>query len=244
MGLFDKAKEAYKQKQEEKAQLIVDEDARKQKILSGELAPITVTTDLEQNETAYLELTARRMATTDGIVQETVGTSKRKHPIRRAVVGGVLLGPLGAVAGAATASSKQTSTTTEHVVSTITQIDSGKVILTDRRFLFLGNNNLVISLPYANITASRFEGNVVVVKYAGMLNREYYEVFGENAKDTELYYKGITEHQAPQPIKPVAEKTIRAQSSIADELTKLAKLKTAGFITQAEFDKKKAEMLA
>jgi hypothetical protein len=38
--------------------------------------------------------------------------------------------------------------------------------------------------------------------------------------------------------------TVAAPSSVADELTKLAKLKQAGVITQAEFDKKKAELLA
>ena len=33
------------------------------------------------------------------------------------------------------------------------------------------------------------------------------------------------------------------QGSVADELTKLAKLKAQGIITQAEFDKKKSELL-
>ena len=244
MGLFDKAKEAHKQKQVEKARLAAAEEARKQKILNGEFAPITVKTTLQPNETAYLELTARRMATRDSVVQETVGKSKKKHPIRRAVVGGVLLGPLGAVGGAATAGSKQTSTTTERTVSTIEQVDSGQMILTDQRFIFLGNNDTVISLPYAEITATNINDNIVSVKYAGMLNREYYEVFGENANDIELYYKGITQHKAVQSKPTAAPKALQAQHSVADELTKLAKLKAAGVITQAEFDKQKVNLLS
>lgn len=38
--------------------------------------------------------------------------------------------------------------------------------------------------------------------------------------------------------------SVAAPASVADELTKLTKLKQAGVITQAEFDKKKAELLA
>lgn len=243
MSLFDKAKEAYKQRQDEKARLAAAEDARKQKIINGELAPITVTTNIQPNETAYLELTARRMATVDSVIQETVGNSKKKHVVGRAIVGGVLLGPLGAVGGAATAGSKQASTTTEKTVSTVKLIDSGKVIFTNQRFVFLGNNDSVISLPYSEIVAAGFNGNQVKLKYAGMLNGEYYEVFGEGAKDTELYYEGITKHKAVQVSKPNPTKILQAQSSIADELTKLANLKESGVLTQAEFDSEKAKIL-
>lgn len=244
MGLFDKAKEVYKQRQAEKAQLVAAEETRKQKILNGELVPVAVKTNLQPNEIAYLELTARRMASVDRIIQETVGTSKKKHVVGRALVGGVLLGPLGAVGGAATAGSKQTSITTEKTVSSTDVVDSGQVIFTNQRFIFLGNNDSVISLPYAEIVAAGFSGNQVKLKYAGMLNGEYYEVFGDGAKDTELYYAGITQHKATEPTKTVPTATLEAQASVADEITKLAKLKRDGFITQAEFDKKKADLLS
>ncbi|GEM_PF-955502 len=243
MGLFDKAKEAYKQHQDEKARLAAAEEARKQKILNGELVPLTVTTNLQPNEVAYLELTARRMASVDSVIQETVGKSKKKHVVGRAVVGGVLLGPLGALGGAATAGSKQASVTTEKTVSEIKLVDSGQVLFTNQRFIFLGNNDSVISLPYAEIVAAGFSGKQVKLKYAGMLSGEYYEVFGNGAKDTELYYTGITQHKA-QASKPVAAKALPAQQSVADELAKLAKLKQSGVITQAEFDKQKTELLA
>lgn len=244
MGLFDKAKEAHKQKQEEKARLAAAEEARKQKILKGELVPISAKTPLQPNETAYLELTARRMASVNSTVQETVGKTKKKHVLRRAVVGTVLLGPVGTIAGAATAGSKQTATTTERTITSVDVIDSGELLLTNYRVIFTGNNGIT-SIPYKDITGSIIDSNGhFEVKYPGMASGEYFEVFGENAKDADLYYKGIRQHLIAQPSKPITPKTLPAQRSVADELTKLVKLKQDGVITQAEFEKQKADLLA
>jgi septum formation inhibitor MinC len=177
-------------RKEEKAQALALEEARHRKILRGELEPITISMNLQADEKAYLELTARRMASVDSVISETVGTSKKKHVVRRAVVGS-LVGPVGTIVGGATAGSKQTSTTTQKTVSSTELIDSGQMILTNQRFIFVGNNN-VISLPYSDIVATGFSGNTATIKYAGMLNGEHFEVFGPNAKDTQLYYNGIT----------------------------------------------------
>lgn len=211
MSLFDKlkdvsskasnavAKEYRKQQQkaterkEEKARQVALEQARQQKILAGDIVPITVSMNLQADEKAYLELTARRMASVDSIVEQTVGKSKKKHVVGRAVVGGVLLGPIGALGGAATAGSKNKSTTTQKTVSTIQQVDSGQLILTNKRFIFVGNSN-VISLSYPEIIATGFNGNRASIKYAGMLSGEYYEISGSSANDTQLYYNGITQH--------------------------------------------------
>lgn len=181
------------ERKEEKARQVALEQARQQEILAGNIAPITVTVNLQQDEKAYLELTARRMASVDSIVEQTVGKSKKKHVVGRAVVGGVLLGPLGALGGAATAGSKNKSTTTQQTVSKIQQVDSGQMLLTNKRFIFIGNNN-IISLTYPEIIATSFNGSKASIKYDGMLNSEYYEVHGPTANDTQLYYKGITEH--------------------------------------------------
>lgn len=184
-------------RKEEKAQAAAAEKARQDKILRGEIEPITVSMNLQDNEKAYLELTARRMASVDSVVEETTGSSKKKHVIRRAVVGGVLtfpVAPIGALAGAATAGSKNKSVTTQKTVSSVQLIDSGQMILTNLRFIFIGNNN-VISLPYSEIIAAGFNGNTATIKYAGMLNGEHFEVFGSTANDAQLYYNGITQHQ-------------------------------------------------
>lgn len=181
------------ERKEEKARQVALEQARQQKILAGDIAPIVVSVNLQPDEVAYLELTARRMASVDSIVEQTVGKSKKKHVVGRAVVGGVLLGPLGALGGAATAGSKNKSTTTQQTVSTMKQVDSGQMLLTNKRFIFIGNNN-IISLTYPEIIATSFNGSKASIKYDGMLNSEYFEVFGSTANDTPLYYKGITEH--------------------------------------------------
>lgn len=244
MGLFDGIKAAHKQKQEEKARQAKVEEARKQKILDGDISPITVHAKLplEPDEVAYLELVARRMAFVDSTIQQTVGKSKKKGVVGRAVVGGVLLGPLGAVAGAATAGSKQTATTTERTVSTNSAIDSGSIIFTNQRFIFTGNGEKV-SVPYSEMRITGFNGKIINVQYAGMLNGEHYEVFGDAVKDAKLYYEGITKHKVIEPRK-TTPKALPAQNSVADELTKLAKLKNDGILTQAEFDKKKSELLS
>lgn len=181
------------ERKEEKARQVALEQARQQKILAGDIAPIVVSVNLQPDEVAYLELTARRMASVDSIVEQTVGKSKKKHVVGRAVVGGVLLGPLGALGGAATAGSKNKSTTTQQTVSSMKQVDSGQMLLTNKRFIFIGNNN-IISLTYPEIIATSFNGSKASIKYDGMLNREYFEVFGPTANDTPLYYKGITQH--------------------------------------------------
>ncbi len=211
MSLFDKIKDVskkasdavsdeYRKHQEklalqkaEEAKLAEEDETRKQKILKGEILPIKVNTNLSSGEIAYVELGAQRMASVKHVVQEIVGKSKKKHIVRRAVVGGVLLGPLGAVAGAATAGSKNQSTTTQKTISSTQLIDSGSMILTNRRFIFIGNDN-VISLPYNEIIAAGFNGNRVSLKYTGMLDGEYYEVNGEASKDAQLYFNGITNH--------------------------------------------------
>lgn len=181
------------ERKEEKARQVALEQARQQKILAGDIAPIVVSVNLQADEEAYLELTARRMASVDSIVEQTVGKSKKKHVVGRAVVGGVLLGPLGALGGAATAGSKNKSTTTQQTVSSIQQVDSGQMLLTNKRFIFIGNNN-IISLTYPEIIATSFNGSKASIKYNGMLNSEYFEVFGPTANDTPLYFKGITQH--------------------------------------------------
>ncbi len=179
--------------QEEKARQAATERVRQQKILAGDIKPIAVSMNLQADEKAYLELSANRMASVDSIIEHSIGKSKKKGVIGRAIVGGVLLGPVGALGGAATAKSKNSSTTTQQVVSKIEQVDSGQLILTNMRFIFVGNNN-VISLTYPEIIATSFSGNRATIKYNGMLNSEYFEVYGPTANDTQLFYRGITQH--------------------------------------------------
>lgn len=190
---FKKAFNDYKDTQAEKK---AAEAARQQAILAGQIEPISVVVNLKPGEKAYAEYAAKRMAIVDGVVEKTVGKSKKKGVLTRAVVGGVLLGPLGAIGGAATAGTKGTSTTTQEIVSKLAMVDKGNLIFTNKRIIFLGDT--VVSLPYQKLIAVSFGrtmgGKKLMVKYDDMLKNEHYILGGGQAKDTELYYKGITEH--------------------------------------------------
>ncbi len=184
------------------------EEARQQRILSGQIEPIQVIVNLEPNEKAYIDLSANRMAIVDSIIEKTIGKTKKKGVITRAIVGGVLLGPVGAVAGAATAGRKGTSITTQETVSKLQQIDQGTLILTNKRLIFLGQD--IASLPYNKLIAVSFSdtytGKKLIVKYEGMLRDEHYIISGNDAEDVELYYRGIktklTLTKQPQPSHP------------------------------------------
>ncbi|MEI6267225.1 MAG: PH domain-containing protein [bacterium] len=181
---------------EDQAQKKINEEARKQKIISGQIEPIQVIVNLEPSENAFAEFVAKRMAIVDNVIENTVSRSKKKGVITRAVVGGVLLGPLGAVGGAATAGNKGTSRTSQQTISKLEIIDNGSLVLTNKRIIFLGRSTL--TLPYEKLLSVSFGktllGNKLVVKYDGMLKDEHFILNGEKAKDIELYYHGINKH--------------------------------------------------
>jgi hypothetical protein len=202
------------------------EDARIQAILSGNINPVQVVVNLQPDEKAYADFGAKRMGIVDTVIQKTVGKSKKKGVLSRAVVGGVLLGPLGAVGGAATAGSKNNSVTTQQTVSKLQIVDTGSLIFTNKRIVFVGNN--VLSLKYDQLIAVNFDktrtGMKLHLKYEGMLESEHFVVGGEKAKDTELYFKGITEKllvterkdmaspgEDPTPVRPQIRKIPKIQ---------------------------------
>jgi len=182
-------------KEAEKQAIKDAEEARIQAILSGNIEPVQVVVNLQPGEKAYADFAAKRMAIVDSVIEKTVSKSKKKGVLTRAVVGGVLLGPLGAVGGAATAGSKNNSVTTHQTISKLQAVDTGSLIFTNERIVFVGDN--VLSLKYDQLVSVNFDkirtGTKLHLKYEGMLRGEHFIVGGEKAKDTELYFKGITE---------------------------------------------------
>lgn len=174
-----------------RAVAVAKEEERKQKILQGQIDPVAVSVNLGEGEYAYLCLTASRMASVDSVIEHTQGNAKKKHVAGRALVGGVLLGPLGALGGAASAGSKTSSTTTHTTVSSIKEIDRGQLLLTNKRFLFIGENG-VVSVDYGNILAAGFNNNAATIKYPEMEKGEYYTLAGPAASDAGLYYASLT----------------------------------------------------
>lgn len=212
---IQKAAQDYKEHQVEKKEA---EDARQQSILAGQIAPVQVNFNLLPGEQAYLSLSAKRMANVDHVIEKTTGKTKKKGVITRGVVGGVLLGPVGMVAGAATAGSRVNTQTVQETTTKHEVVDSGTLLFTNQRLIFAGNN--IMALPYQNILAYSFNGNKMTgfkfaFKYENMLPNEQFVVSGEAAKDAELYYKGITAHllvQAPESQPP--QNTTQADSSV------------------------------
>ena len=209
MKIFDKAKDSFnkyqanqqaiKEAEEARQQAVKEaEEARRNKILSGNIEPIDAGCRLEIGEKAYFVCNANRMALVDSIIEETIVKSKKKGVVGRAVVGGLLLGPLGALGGAATAGSKDNSKTIQKTVTSFQVIDNGKVVFTNNRIIFIGNN--VISLPYNELLSAEFinnpNGQQFTAKYQGMENGEFYNLNGEDSRDSNLYYEGITAHIA------------------------------------------------
>lgn len=87
----------------------MDPEERKELILAGNIKPISISTKLQKNEKAYTLIKAKRTASVDQIVEKTTGKSRRKGVLTRGIVGGVVFGPVGALAGAMTAGGKNSS---------------------------------------------------------------------------------------------------------------------------------------
>jgi hypothetical protein len=198
MKIFDKAKDAFNNYQANQQAIKEAEEARRNKIWSGDIEPVDAGCQLEVGEKAYFVSNANRMALVSSIIEETKGKSKKKGVVGRAVVGGLLLGPLGALGGAATAGSRDNSKTIQKTVTSIQTIDNGRMIFTNKRIIFIGNN--IISLPYNELLSTDFanisNGQKFTPKYQGMENGEFYNLNGKDSRDSNLYYEGITSHIA------------------------------------------------
>ena len=181
--------------QDKKAKQKADDEARKQAIADGKIEPINVSVKLGSDEKAFAEFQAKRAALIERVVEQTYTKSKKKGGLTRAVVGGMTFGVAGALVGAGTAKSKGTSTTVQQDVSSIEAVDEGTLIFTNKRVLFVGKE--IISIPHDDLMAvdfsKSFGGMTMKVKYAGMLKDEQYVIKGDNAKEANLYYKGITD---------------------------------------------------
>ena len=170
-------------------------EAHKQSIIDGDIEPIVSSIKLKQGEKAYVEFPAKRRAIVTTTVQRTVEKTKKKGGITRAVVGGALLGPVGAVVGATTAKSKGNAVGYTENVENLNNIDEGVLLFTNQRLLFVGQE--IVSIPYDELIGIKINNTItgaeIDAKYAGMLKGEQYFISGKEAKLSKLYYQTITE---------------------------------------------------
>ncbi len=179
MGFFSnyKAKKAKEQ---------AEEAARQKVILSGKIKPIKTNYNLDPGEKAYITFQAHKK----GVINRTVSSTHQVGVASRAGCGCCLLGPLGALLGGVTAPSQ----TNQNTVESTAVLDSGTMIFTNKRFLFVGNKSMT-SLEYKKALDISFKKTLLEskleVKYPEMVNGEYYSLSGTDSKIAEIWFQGI-----------------------------------------------------
>jgi len=146
------------------------EQERKRRIslLSGNLKPIKTSFHLNVGEYAYFAFQTSRMADRDYIESHTKGAGI-----------GEGFGRVGV--GIAK------STTTQERVTKLETVDTGTLLFTNKRILFVGKE--VVSVAYQDILAAEFNGAIMTIKYPSMIKNECYDI--EKEPDAALYFKGL-----------------------------------------------------
>ena len=164
----------------------------------GKLKPLEVKIALNLGEAAFTEYPCKRTATVDRIEEKTVSSTKKKGVLGRAVVGGALVGGVGAIVGAVSAGSKTNAKTTQETVSSEETLDQGHLYFTNSRLLFVGNE--IVSVDYKSLISIEFKmtlaGCRMELKYPGMLKNETFVIPGRdglNAKDMFRAIRAIEE---------------------------------------------------
>lgn len=146
------------------------EQKRRFIILSGSIKPIQTSFHLKAGEKAYYEFHTVRLADREYIKSYTQGQARSPF-----IKGGILRG------------NTKIDTTTNQIRLTENEgVDSGQMILTNKRVLFVGKE--VVSIPYEDILTIYFDSSRMTIKYPQMLKGESYSIMDA---EPELYYKGI-----------------------------------------------------
>jgi hypothetical protein len=170
----------------------IAEEKRINGILSGNISPITSQFSLQTGEKLYYSVQAQRMATFTEVTERTETNTDKGDALARGCGCGCLFGWIGALLGALSANSKTTSRVIKESRDSTRAVDKGMVLMTNRRILFNGEN--LVSVPYEDILLMDFEKGKdisMVMKYPNMLNKEYFNLYGDGATDCDYYYKGI-----------------------------------------------------
>jgi hypothetical protein len=149
-------------------------------------------------------------------------TKSTGRTVGGAIVGGMLMGGAGAVVGGLSGNSKQ-----------------NKEIKSMNVKILLRNSDQTTYTLY-------FKESSGVLKTKEENDRKLYEKFFKNAnraKDLLSIIIDEGKRSVPQVVPVLAQPTVSQTPSVADELTKLAKLKADGILTEEEFQAQKAKLL-
>lgn len=184
----------------------ITEEKRVNKILSGDIEPIKTTFNLKVGEKLYYSVQAERMATFTEVTERTESNTDNSDALGRGCGCGCLFGWLGALLGALSANSKTTTKIIKESQDVIRVVDKGLVMMTNKRIVFYGEN--LVSVDYDDILLIDFEkGKEVhlIMKYANMLNKEFFNLYGEGSTDCDYYYKGIINKLSNKVIKDMSD---------------------------------------
>lgn len=139
-----------------------------------------------------------------------------------AIVGGVLMGGAGAVVGGLSGATTQ----------------SKEIKNMDIKILLRSTSRSTCILHFKDIDK--------VLKTKEEVDRKFYDTYIKNAEKAKDILSVIIDNakQASAPIaQPLVQPVVTSSNSVADELTKLAKLKEAGILTEEEFNAQKTKLL-
>ena len=164
---------------------------------AGRLKPLEVKIALNAGESAFTEYPCKRTATVDRIEEKTVSSTKKKGVLGRAVVGGALVGGVGAIVGAVSAGSKTNAKTTQETVRSEETLDQGHLYFTNSRLLFVGHE--IVSIDYKSLICTEFSmtlaGCRMELKYSGMLKNEAFLIPGRDGLNAKEMFTAITTYE-------------------------------------------------
>jgi len=188
-GMSD-AKQAEADKKAERERRISLERKRRHLILSGNIMPITTDLNLKEGEQAFYQVSVSRLADMDYIETHSIGKEKKKGVVTRALVGDIIFGPAGAIIGGASAGSKIQTTSTQLRVTRTEQIDSGTLVFTNNRVVFMGNE--IIALNFDDIISFDAQNSYLLnIRYPNMHKNERYKFRESNTNEAKIHYLGL-----------------------------------------------------
>lgn len=187
-----------------KRQQSVADQLRRGVIARGHLRAISLDTSLWEGESAIVQYRARRLK----VGESSFTQPGRNHVASSAVVGGVLLGPVGAQGGATTSKAQS-----RNMVRTERKIvNNGALIFTDHRLLFVSSRKQSspqshLTIKYGEVSRALFTARPflqvrrmqLTLSFKSLRPDEAFFIDGPDIDDAMAYYNGIVSLHNDRP---------------------------------------------